>query len=125
MRPRIGLVPLHAGCLHLQRAGVRYGFLGVDHQVHYHLLQLLGIGVDGIALRAERDTHLHVLPRQPLQHRPHLLNQTVDLQPARFENLLAAEGQQLLGQSRGAFPGPVDLLEVLPQRIARYQVAKQ
>ena len=83
------------------------------------------IGAHRPALRVERDAHLHGLPHQALQHRPHPLHHAVEIQHARLQDLLAAEGQQLPGQSRGAFPGLMDLLEVGPQRIARAQVGEQ
>jgi hypothetical protein len=69
------------------------------------------IGVDRPAFCVERDTHLDILPHQPLQHRSHLCHYSVNIQTAWFEDLLAAEGQQLPGQSFGAFPSFVDLFQ--------------
>ena len=83
------------------------------------------IGVHHPGFRVQRDTHLHVFAHQAPQHRPHLLHHAVEIQHARFEDLLAAEGQQLPGQSRGALSGLVDLHEAGPQRIARAQLAEQ
>ena len=42
-----------------------------------------------------------------------------------MQDLLAAESQQLLGQSRGPLPGLVDLFQTVPERIARLQPAEQ
>ena len=42
-----------------------------------------------------------------------------------MQDLLAAESQQLPGQSRGALSGLVDLFQAVPQRIARLQAAEQ
>ena len=73
----------------------------------------------------ERDPYLDVLSHQPLQHGPHVLHHAVDVQLARFKDLLAAEGQQLPGQSRGALPGLLDLLDAVANLICRPQVGEQ
>ena len=57
-----------------------------------------------------------------MEHGTHFLDHPIEIQFARFEDLLAAERQQLAGQRGGAFPGAMNLGNHLPQRIAGAQL---
>ena len=83
------------------------------------------IGADGRGVRVQPDAQLHVFAHQARQHRPHFGYRAVEIEHARFEHLLAAEGQQLLSQARRALSGLVDRLDPLPQRIVPAQLAQQ
>jgi hypothetical protein len=121
----MALVPFHKARLDRKLAAVRHGVPGVPRQVHEHPLQLIRIGANRCRFRLQLDAHLHVFAHQALQHRPHLLHHAVQIEHARLQDLLAAESQQLLGQSRGPLPGLVDLFQTVPERIARLQPAEQ
>ena len=54
-----------------------------------------------------------VLADQPLQHRDRFADGGVELQHARLQHLLSAEGQELLGERRGPVRRSLDQLEIL------------
>ena len=58
---------------------------------------------------------------QPPQHLFHIEDDRVEVQNFGFQNLLAAEGQELTGQRSGALPRFLDLQAFLVQGIVRRQ----
>jgi len=90
----------------------------VDHQVHDHLLDLRGVGVDHPRIRAERDDQLDLLANHPAQHLVHIENQFVDADRPRLPVPWPAELQQLAGQGRSALRRPQNLFHVAARRRA-------
>ena len=109
---RVRLVELHVGGLDHEVAAFRHRVSGVDCQVHDHLLELTGIGLDTIERPVQRGHQPDVLADQALQERLGARHDTVEIEHLRLQDLLTAEGQQLLGQRCGAFAGPPHLLDV-------------
>ena len=122
MQPGIARVQFHAGGLDQQLAAEWHGIPGVHREVHDHLLEVMRIGADRTVDGLERDAHLDVLPHQAREHRPQVLDHAVEIQHARFQDLFAAEGQQLPRQSHGAFPGLGDFFHRAPERIGTFQL---
>ena len=59
-----------------------------------------------------------ILPDQPLQHRLHVADDRVEVQDRGFQDLLAAEGQELARERAGSFAGFGDLLDASVQGVA-------
>ena len=92
-------------------AALGHGVAGVDHQVHHRLLDLPGIDREipqfGIERRRQRDA----LADQAAQHRLQVAHDLVQVDDARLQHLLAAEGEQLPRQRRGLVAGLLDLVD--------------
>jgi hypothetical protein len=106
----VGLVELDVGGLDGQPAAVGHGVAGVDHQVHQHLLELAGIGVDPAEVgRGPHRTQLDVLAQQALEHRPQVGDDLIEVEHPRLQELAAAEREELAGQPGRALAGLLDL----------------
>ena len=87
----------------------RHGVARVDRQVHDDLLDLAGIGLDR-ASRARDHHEVDVLADQAGEHLQVFGDDLVEVDHFGRQHLLAAEGEQLARQRRGAFGGAGDLL---------------
>ena len=93
------------------RSAGRHGVAGVDRQVHDDLLELAGVGAHAAEVLAQRDRQPHVLADEAAEHLLHLLDDVVEVADAGLDHLLAAEGEELAGERRGALRGLADLVE--------------
>jgi hypothetical protein len=102
-----------------------HGIPCVQHQVHDDLLDLSAVGLDAPQRRPEIEHDRHVVADQALEHHPHVGDDGVEVDQRRRDDLLAAEGQQLAGQARGARAGFLNLGNVRPAVIFALAVGEQ
>jgi hypothetical protein len=98
MAARVGLVHFHVGQLEVEQAALRHRIAGVDGEVHDHLLHLGGIGAHAAEGAAAASHQLDVFADQALEERAHALDDLAEVQDARLQHLLAAEGEELMGE---------------------------
>ncbi len=114
-----------AAALHRQLATLRHGILRIHDQVHDDLFELPGVGagVSGVGgeARDQFDVFADQGPQQPL----HVADHAVDVDDLQFQELLAAERQQLPGQGRGAVGGLLDRLHLVVHVAAFFQLLQQ
>ena len=67
---------------------------------------------------AGQDHELDVFTQQPLEHPLQAEDDGGQVDHRRLEHLLAAQGEQLARERRGAVSGQADLRQVGPQRVA-------
>ena len=103
---------LDVGVIHLDRAGAdrqraafRHGVAGIDRKVHDHLLDHAGIGLHqgefGRGIEFERDR----LAEQALEHFRQVADHLAQVQWLGLHHVLAAEHEQLTGETRSAVGG--------------------
>ncbi len=112
MLPDVRLVEFDVGGLDGEIAAFRHRVPRVDRQVHDDLFELTRVGVDAVEGRIERRHQPDVLADQALQQGLGARDDLVEFEHLWLQDLLAAEGQQLLRQRRRAFTGPPHLLDV-------------
>ena len=76
----------------------RHRVARVDDEVHEHLLELTRVGQHIPGIPRERESQLHILADQTVQHLFKVLDEPVWLEDHRLEHLLAAERQKLFGE---------------------------
>ena len=113
MAPGIGRVQVHVGGLDGDLPALGHGIPGIHRQVHDHLLDLTGIGLDHAQVRPQDGHQIDVLADQAPQHLIQVHDQIIEIQDLGREDLLAAEGQELAGQGGGPFRGRLDFLHIL------------
>ena len=69
------------------------------------------------SLRVSHDFQVEVLADEPPQHRFQVQDHPVEVDHLGVDDLLAAKGQQLLGQGRGPVAGLQDIFQVAIERI--------
>ena len=69
------------------------------------------------SLRVSNDFQVDVLADEPPQHRFQVQDHPVEVNHLGVDDLLAAEGQQLLGQGRGPVAGLQDIFQVAVKRV--------
>ena len=104
-------IQLRAGSLNRDPPAIGHGVAGIHHQVHEHLVQLAAIRHHRREVRSELGDDLHVFADQPPQHAFGLVDHAVQVEGPRLGDLLAAEGQQLLGEQGGPRSGRADLFQ--------------
>ena len=87
-----------------------HGVARVDRKIHDDLLDLAGVGAYRPELRAGSHHQIDVFADHAGEHFQVFGGDVVEIDDARGEHLLAAEGEQLAGQRRGALGGAGDLL---------------
>ena len=102
-----------------------HGVAGIDHQVHQHLLQVPRVGLHLPEVLPRHRPDRDVLADQAANHLVHAGDDLVEVENARLQDLLPAEGQELPGQLRGAFPRLLDLFDVRAHRIGRWHPADE
>ena len=121
MGPGVGLVQGHVAGRERQPAPVRHRVAGVDGQVEQDLLDLPRVGLDAPGGRIERGRDLDVLADHATQQGLDSGHDGVQIQHARLQDLLAAEGQELMRELGGALGGALDDLDLPPDRVLRGQ----
>ena len=114
MFANIVLVQLNVRGLDDELPAARHGIAGVDGEVHHHLFDLAGIGFDASQPRGERGVQANVLPEKTSQQFVHVADHAIEVEYLGRHHLLAAEGEQLAGQGRGAVSRLLDLVELRP-----------
>ena len=113
----MGSVEIDVGGFHRQTPTRRHRVSRIQHQVHQHLFELSAVGADGAQPGGQNRHQVHVLADQPAEHRAHVGDQGVQVEHDRLQHLLAAEGEQLLGEHRRPLPAFDDLLHVAAARV--------
>ena len=90
----------------------RHGVARVHREVHHDLLELARIHFDASDCPGAVGFELHVLAEQLAQQRHHAVHRFRRIDEARRQHLLAAEGEQLTREARGALRGLLDLIEL-------------
>ena len=120
-----GRLDLDAVGLDTQGAAARHGVARVHRQVHQDLLELARVGVDVPGPRSQSEEQLDVLADEPPQHPADLVDHRVEVEVLALQHLLAAEGQELPGETGGAIGRLLDLLDAATERIVRLQPAEE
>ena len=115
-----GVVAVEArvGRLDGEHATVGHRVTGVRGEIEDDLLDETVVGPDRYHVPGQPPGQLDVLADQPLEHGLHVRHGLVEVEPARMQDLLVGEGQQLVGQVGGAPAGVADVLDLGPPRIA-------
>ncbi len=85
-----------------QLAAVGHGIAGIDDQIHQHLPDVAGVGLDASDLFSGNNRHFDVLVNEPPQHFVQVFHHVIEVQHDGLHRLFAAEDQQLPGQPGGA-----------------------
>jgi len=95
-------------------SAARHRVARVDGEVDQHLLELRAVGVHGRKVERRPQGQLDVLADEPPQQAAERADHRVEIEPRRLQHLLAAEGEQLLGQRARALGRLLDQLELAP-----------
>src|SRR5580704_1736581 len=87
-----------------------HGVAGIDGEVHDDLLDLAGIGAHRAETRARHHDQVDVFANHAVEHFQVFGDDAVEIENARSQHLLAAEGEQLAGKGRGPSGGAGNLL---------------
>ena len=105
----------HVGCANAQPAAARHGIARVGRQVDEDLAHLVRIRLHQPQRGPESRDHLDILPNHTLQHLLHAGDQHVEIEWFGFDDLLAAEREQLFRQAGGLSGSLADLPRVIQQ----------
>ena len=95
-----------------QPAAAGHGVARVDREVDHRLLDLAGIAEHRQRVAVQPRLHVDVGAEQARQQPRDRGDGLVEIEDARLEQLLAAEGEQLPRHRAGALGGAPDLLDV-------------
>ena len=101
MGRRVAFIEVHVCGFYGQSATIGHGIPGIDHQVHDDLLNLSGVCLHPPQTRSRPGDQLNIFADEPAQHLIEVCHQAVEVDDPRLEQLHAAEGQQLPGESGG------------------------
>ena len=90
--------------------------LRVDREIEQHLFDLSAVGADARQRRVAFDVELNVLADDATQHRTDAVHHLTEIEHRRLENLLPAEGEQLMGEIRRAIRRVDHLTQVVGGR---------
>ena len=119
-----GVVELHVAGLDGELAAFRHRVSCVERQVQDDLFELPRIGAHVFERRVQRRHQRDVFADQALQERLSSRHHLIEIEHLRLQDLLAAEGQQLLREQRGAFAGPPHLLDVATRRVGGLEIVE-
>ncbi len=88
-----------------QRAAVGHRVARVDDEVHHHLADLLAVGADRREVGLQRKLQADLGSEQAADQVLHVRDHVVEVDRLGDRDLAPAEGEQLLGQPRGAIGG--------------------
>src|SRR6266550_4974996 len=111
------LSKLDRSCFNRQDTALGHCISGVDHEVHQHLFDLTGIGLNSFKRQIEFGGELNIFANQSPQHLVHIRDHVIKIDRQRLQNLLAAESQQLPSKIGSAIPSLLNLFEVTPERV--------
>ena len=98
MRLDEGVVEVDVAGLDRKPSALRHRVAGVHREVEDDLLDLRRVGLHAAEGRIEQAVQLDRLADQRPEHLGHAGDDTVQVEHARLEHLLAAEREELLGQ---------------------------
>ncbi len=101
-----------------------HGVASIDGEVRDDLLELGLVRLHAARVGSTND-ELDVLADEPLQHRREVVHHRPERHDLRREHLLAAEGEQLPGQSRRARGRPLDHLDIPSERMVGSQARQE
>src|SRR5690348_701589 len=104
---------------------MRHRIARIHDQVDEHLLDLAAVRLDTSDRLVETQDDLNVVADETVQHRLQLATHAVEIEHARLENLLATEGEQLLGERRRAPGGALNLADIRLEWIIIMQLIRQ
>ena len=107
-----GVLQLHVPGLDRHDPAGGHRVSGVDDEIHHDLFELAAIGQHPRQIRRQRERDVNVVADQTAEHAGDVGDQLVHVERHGVQYLLAAEGEQLLGQPRGAAGGLHDLSEI-------------
>ena len=107
---------------HEQASASGHGVAGVDGQVDDGLLQVVGVGANGIERIGQAQLEFDILADQAAEHFFGAGDDVVDIDHGGLHHLAAAEGQQLAGDGSGAVGGFKGFFKVAAQFGASRQV---
>ena len=116
------LIQGNIGGLDGQLAALWHGVAGVDGQVDDYLLDLTRIGLDPPQSFHGRRIEVDVFTDDTAQHLVHVIDQLVQVDDLRLDNLLAAEGQKLAGEIGGFFGCGLNFVHRFKKRIVASQI---
>src|SRR5437899_4761180 len=125
MLPPIGVIQVNVGCLNDDLAPIGHSIFGVDHQVHDDLFDLSSIGASVAHPGSQSCREFDVLANQRAQQALHIRNDGVQIHYLQFQQLLAAEGEQLPGQGSRPIGGLLNSLRLVMQHVIGVQVFQQ
>ena len=109
-----------------QRAAGGHGVSRIHHQVHEHLMKLSGIRAHVAGILRQGQSQHHVLADHAPQHLLEVFDQVVQTEHHRLEHLLAAERQQLAGESGRSLGRFANLREIrLSTAVRRHLFSQQ
>ena len=117
-RPRAGRIGNGARA-DPQFAAARHGVARIDREIEERLLDLAAVAVDGRRGGIERGDQRDVLAEQAPRHRGQIRDERVDVEDGELARPLAAEGEELTRQRRGAIDGHQDLGQILLRHLVR------
>ena len=109
------LVECHALGLDRQRATVGHRLAGVHRHPDQGLLDLRGVGLDGVEVLALDDRQVHVLAQGALEELVEVGDDLVQVDDLGRRDLAAAEDQELAGERGAALAGLANLGQVCLQ----------
>ena len=95
-----------------QPAAARHRVAGVDAQVHQHLLDLAGVGIDVADTRRRTEQQLDLGGNQMLDEAGGVFQQGIEVQDAAAQRLAAAEGDELFDELGAAVRTVQDALQI-------------
>src|SRR5438132_3326846 len=104
---------------------VRHGVARVHYQIQEHLLDLGTVGHHAPRPGAGLGGELHVLADEAPQHRRHVAEYGIEVEPARLQHLLATEREELAGERGRAASAAADDVEIAPRGILRRDPPEQ
>jgi hypothetical protein len=96
---------------------LEHGIPGVDHQVHQDLFHLPGVYLDQVQVWSGYSHQFDVFANKTADQFTHVNDQAVQIDYLWFDNLAAREGQELMGEVRGALRRLFYLFQVTVNRM--------
>ena len=122
-RTQVAVVAIELGVRSLdqQAAAVGHGVARVDREIHDDLFDLAGIGANGAKIWREAEDELDIFANEAGNELDDILDDGVEIEDARLEDLHAAESEKLASQGGGAVGGAVDLFDFARGGVRRRQ----
>jgi len=111
----VGLVEHRSAGLDRHGAAVGHGVPRIDDEVDEDLVKLAGVGAQLAGGWVELDDQRQILPDESAEHRFDGPDGFVEIQDLGADDLLAAEGEELLGQGGRPFGRVADPVDALPR----------
>ena len=107
-----------------QLAAVWHCVSRIDREIHNHLLDLTRISFSTAQVRIKVDGQVNIVSQQAMQQPVYVADHQVQIQHSRRKNLLAAERQQLPGETGSSIGCLLNLLDLAVERICNFELFK-